>query len=85
MKQLLFKSSIVAGIATNSQGEEKQYPVDLILKKIKKIDIERISKAITENNAGPSMGLKGNCVHCGAEWFRVLDWSYNYFFDTSSL
>lgn len=83
MKQLLFRSSILSGKAKDKEGNEKEYPVDLILKKLKKIDIEKISKAITDNNAGPSMGIKGNCVHCSAEFFRIIEWNYQFFFDSS--
>ena len=85
MKQLLFRSSIVSGEATTQDGKTKQYPVDLIVKKLKKIDIEKISAAVTENNSGPLMAMKGKCIHCASEWFKVLDWGYQSFFDSSSL
>ena len=85
MKQMLFRSSILSAEAKTSDGKKKQYPVDLILKKLKKIDIEKLSGCVTENNAGPLMAMKGVCVHCKSEWFKVLDWSYNFFFDSSSL
>jgi hypothetical protein len=85
MKQLLFRSSVVSGEATTHEGKTKQYPVDLIVKKLKKIDIEKISAAVTENNSGPLMAMKGKCIHCASEWFKVLDWGYQSFFDSSSL
>jgi len=85
MKQILFRSSIANAHAEDDGGKEKNYPIDLVIKKMKKIDIEKISSAITENNAGPLMAMKGECIHCKSEWFRLLDWSYNFFFDSSSL
>lgn len=83
MKQLLFMSSI-RQVKTDKDDAAKIL-VESVVKKMKKIDIEKISAAIVENNAGPLMAMKGVCVHCESEWFRMLDWSYNYFFDSSSL
>lgn len=85
MKQLLFRSSVTQVEVKSDKDKTKNYPVDLVIKKLKKVDIEKISSAITQNNAGPLMAMKGKCIHCQAEWFRVIDWSYNYFFDSSSL
>lgn len=85
MKQLLFRSSVTQ-VEVKAEGDKtKNYPLDVVIKKLKKVDIEKISSAITQNNAGPLMAMKGTCVHCKAEWYRVIDWSYNYFFDSSSL
>ncbi len=85
MKQLLFRSSVTQVEVKSDKDKTKNYPIDLVIKKLKKVDIEKISSAITQNNAGPLMAMKGNCIHCQAEWYRVIDWSYNYFFDSSSL
>ena len=85
MKQLLFRSSVTQVEVKSENEKTKNYPLDVVIKKLKKLDIEKISSAITQNNAGPLMAMKGKCIHCQAEWYRVLDWSYNYFFDSSSL
>lgn len=85
MKQLLFRSSIREASLQDGKTSKRVIPVETVIKRMKKVDIERIANAITENNGGPLMAMKGVCIHCGSEWFRMLDWSYNYFFDSSSM
>jgi len=84
MKFLMLKSAIAG--ASNADGPIKSYvDTDTLIKKLKKIDIEKTMKAVTDNNAGPVMGVGGNCIHCNAEFIQTLDWRYDHFFDSSSL
>ena len=83
MKRLMFESSI-CGV------EDENGPVDhvdrkSVIGKLKKADIEKCIRDVVENNAGPSMLLKGDCPHCKAEFYKALEWRYEYFFDSSSL
>ena len=84
MKRLLFESCIVG--ASTADGPVEGY-VDLsnVIKKMKKIDIERCMRDSIENNGGPLMAITGDCSQCGVEWWKELDWRYDTFFDSSSL
>ena len=84
MKFLMLKSAIVG--ACNAKGPIEGF-VDLerLIRKLKKRDIEKCMKAVTDNNAGPVMGVGGTCVHCTADFVQQLDWRYDNFFDSSSL
>lgn len=84
MKRLLFESSI-AGVLQKDGPIKGYYDVDAVIWKLKKIDIEMCMMEMVENNAGPVMAIQGECEHCGTEWFKELDWSYDYFLDSSSL
>lgn len=84
LKKFMLKSSISGFFA----GEEKiQGYLDpkAVMQKMQKVDIEKSIRLITENNAGPTPVLEGECPHCQVKWSKVLDWSYRSFFDSSSL
>lgn len=85
MKALLFRSSIVGAFEGEGKRFEGFVDQESIVKKIKKVDIEKLALTIAENNCGPKMVISGDCVHCKKEWFKPLNWSYDYFFDSSSL
>lgn len=84
MKFLMLKSAI-NGASTAEGPIEGYVDTDQLLRKLKKVDIEKSMKAVTDNNAGPVMGVSGTCIHCKAEFMRQLDWRYDHFFDSSSL
>ncbi len=84
MKRLMLKSSLV-GASTDKGPVEGFYDPQAVLSKLKKVDIEKVLRDVTENNAGPHMAISGKCVHCKKEFQRLLDWSYDVFFDSSSL
>lgn len=84
MKRLLFESSMV-GVLDKDGPVQGFYDMQTVIGKLKKIDIEMCMMEMVENNAGPIMAIQGECVHCGTEWFKELDWSYDYFLDSSSL
>ena len=84
MKKVMFKSSLIG--AEGEDGPLKGFvDLEFILKRMKKIDFEMAMRDVVENNAGPAMLVKGKCPHCTSEWFRALDWTYDSFFDSSSL
>lgn len=84
MKTKLFKSSIVG--ALDAKGPIKDFVnTEVLIRKLKKIDIEKISTLVMKNNGGPSMVIGGTCTHCKTEFLKALDWRYDYFFDSSSL
>jgi len=84
IKQLLYKSSIVS--FHNDKGVITKFlNPDDVIKKMKKIDIEKIANVIQDHNAGPLMALEGKCTKCKASWYKMLDWSYDFFFGSSSL
>lgn len=84
VKRALFESSI-QGALKNGEPIDGFIDLKTVVKKLKKIDIERISKLITENNGGPDMKVGGSCPHCNAEFVKPIDWGYEIFFDSSSL
>lgn len=84
MKRLLFESSIT-GIHDSKGPIEGYHDIQNVIKKLKKYDIEMCMRDTIENNAGPTMAISGECVHCGTEWWKELDWRYDSFFDSSSL
>ena len=84
VKKALFESSI-SGATNNSEDIEGMIDFKTLIKKIKKIDIEKISKLITENNGGPDMIVGGQCPHCQSDFVKPVDWGYEIFFDSSSL
>jgi len=84
MKRLLFESSIT-GIHDSKGPIEGYVDIQNVIKKMKKIDIELCMRDTVENNCGPTMAISGECVHCGTEWWKELDWRFDSFFDSSSL
>ena len=84
VKTAIFESSI-AGAYNNDEPIEGFVDVKAVVKKLKKFDIEKLQKEITENNCGPEMLVGGECPHCKAEFVKALDWGYETFFDSSSL
>ena len=85
VKQLVFNSSIVGALVEDGKPFPGYADVKSIVKSLKKRDIEKLGGVIHENNCGPAMAVKGDCVHCKKEWFKELNWSYDYFFGNSSL
>jgi len=84
MKKLLFETSIEK-VSTSKPDNTKFFDIKTIIKKLKKIDIEKISELITDNSGGPLMAMEGKCSHCKRPFYKAIDWSYQYFFDSSSL
>jgi len=84
MKRLLFESAIAG--ASNAEGPIEDF-VDMqtVIKKLKKADIELCMAKLVENNAGPLMATSGKCQFCKTEFYKELDWRFDYFFDSSSL
>jgi len=84
VKKALFESSI-QGALDNGKPFEGFVDLKTLVKKIKKVDIEKIGSLITKNNGGPDMTVGGKCPHCNAEFVKPIDWGYELFFDSSSL
>ena len=83
MKRLMFQSSICG--AEDENGPLDHVDKRTLISKLKKADIERCIRDVVENNAGPEMVLQGECPHCKSEFYKDLNWGYEYFFDSSSL
>lgn len=79
MKEHTFRCSIV-GV----NGDVKVLP-DEIIRKLKKIDIERIHKIISTHNAGATIQAEIKCPKCKASYTRQVDWGYENFFGLGSL
>lgn len=84
MKQTMLRSSINGFMEGDSKVESYLDPLQVI-KKMKKVDIEKSIWDLTTNNSGPDMRIGGKCPHCDNEFVKVLDWSFDSFFDSSSL
>lgn len=84
IRQLLYKSSII-GFHNDKGLIEGFLNQDEVIMKMKKIDIEKIANVIQEHNAGPLMAVEGKCTKCKETWYKMLDWSYDFFFGSSSL
>jgi len=61
------------------------YVPDEIIKSIKKLDFERLDRMIARINKGPTVVITDDCKNCGKKWSRQINWSYDYFFGSSSL
>jgi len=86
MKWLLFESAI-AGV-NNAKGPlppDEFVDIKTVIKKLKKVDIELCMAKLVENNGGPLMATSGKCHYCKTEFWKELDWRFDYFFDSSSL
>lgn len=84
IKKAIFNSAIT-GCTNNGEPVEGIVVFKDMIRKIKKVDIERIGKAIVENNAGPDMKVGLNCKYCRKDFERQVSWEYESFFDSSSL
>lgn len=84
LKKSIFESSIVSCLSADGPIEGF-VDMDQVIRKLKKRDMEKLMRETLLNNGGPELVIGGKCVHCDAEWVKPLDWSYEYFFDSSSL
>ena len=84
VKKAIFNSAIT-GCTNNGELVDGFIDTKALIRKIKKIDIEKIGKVVVENNAGPDMKLSGNCLHCKKDFETQINWGYESFFDSSSL
>jgi hypothetical protein len=50
-----------------------------------KVDIEALAHLIDENEIGPALVVEATCPKCGRNFKTPIDWSYENFFETSSL
>ena len=83
-KKLMLEASVV-GIQDGGKDSEGYNDVVNLVKKMKKFDIEKLIALIVENNSGALMSLEGKCEHCKTEFRKQLNWTFDYFFDSSSL
>lgn len=84
VKKAIFNSAI-SGCTNNEKPVEGFIEMKALIRKIKKVDIERIGKKIVENNAGPDMKVALNCKYCRKDFEKQVSWEYESFFDSSSL
>lgn len=84
LKMLMLQSAI-CGASTAKGPIEGFVDSKTLIKKMKKIDIERCVKELAANNGGPVAAVGGKCIHCEVEFIKPLDWSYDHFFGSSSL
>jgi hypothetical protein len=80
MKEHTFRNSIVGVTGISGYVDS-----DLIIAKLKKIDIEYLHKTISKHNAGPEVAAEVKCDKCRGEFFRAIDWGYDHFFGIGSL
>jgi len=83
MKKLFFVSSLIG--ASEAKGAISAFVPAELLRGMHKFDIERGMAKVTENNAGPVVALSGTCKKCGIDWLKQIDWTFDSFFDSSSL
>ena len=53
--------------------------------KLRKIDFERLDRVISNHNHGPTIVVSDKCKNCNKSWNQQINWSYDYFFGSSSL
>lgn len=80
MKEIVFRNSIIG--FNDSEG---YIDIDSMLTKLHKRDIEALSNAISKHNGGPTLMLRDKCEYCNRDYFKYLNWGYDYFFGQSSL
>jgi ribosomal protein S27E len=83
VKQKFLSASIVGGV-TEEAGRVK-LDHGILVNNLSKRDLELLTKAVDDHNAGPIMGLELTCENCGQTNARPLNWTYDYFFSNSSL
>lgn len=84
MTSAIYKYSI---IGVNGEVSETFLDVENIIKKLKKVDMNRLDKIITEKNGGPSFSVETECKNsnCKSTIYKNLEWDYDNFFGPSSL
>jgi hypothetical protein len=80
IKEHTFRNSIVG-----AKGVQGIFQPDDIIKKLKKIDIERLTKALTDHNGGPEIKADVECDRCKFQFEQQIDWSFDSFFGIGSL
>lgn len=83
VKEAVLTSSFIgAGI----EGSDKMVPLDKnkIFENLSKKDIEGYYDAVDTQNGGPVMKLTYGCPSCEKEVEQPLNWTYDYFFGSSS-
>lgn len=81
-EQMLKSSYLGAGI----EGSDKEVALakEAVLEALSKRDIEGYYTAIDAHNGGPVLVLNYDCPHCEKEVSQGLNWTYDYFFVSSS-
>lgn len=78
-KLCILKNSIVG------YNDSIGYVPEEIITSIRKLDYERLDRLIGRLNKGPTVVISDDCKNCAKKWSRQINWSYDYFFASSSL
>lgn len=84
IKESMMSASLMGGLAEESK-DLLPLQKDLVLKSLAKKDIEGYYDALDKHNGGPVLAMTIPCPHCGKEFVQPLNWTYEYFFGSSSL
>lgn len=85
IKESMLQHSIIGAISEESGDKVLPLQKELILKELSKKDIEGFYDELDEHNGGPVLAMTIPCPHCEQEFHQPLNWTYDYFFGSSSL
>ena len=60
-------------------------PNELSLSTLRKLDTELLARGVSDLNLGARLVSEGKCPKCKEDFFQPMDWTYDNFFDESSL
>lgn len=84
MKLHLISQSMLIETKAKDQVIQVQ-PEEGQLSTLRKVDIVRLGKGVNDLNLGARLVSEGKCKKCKEEFFQPIDYTYDNFFDESSL
>lgn len=84
MKLHLIENSVLIETKVKDQIVHLE-PDPLALSTIRKIDTAMLGRGVTDLNLGARLVSEGKCPKCKEDFFQPMDWTYDNFFDESSL
>lgn len=85
IKDAMLRASLIG--ATSEETGDEVLALDRIkvLENLSKRDIQGYYSALDLFNGGPRLAIEHKCDACGNEHEAALNWTYDYFFESSSL
>ena len=83
VKEAMMRASLLKAIT--EEGGEVALDKNKILNGMTKRDIEGYYDKLDEFNGGPKLALEIECPSCGSHHEMPFNWTYDYFFGSSSL
>lgn len=85
IKEAMIAASIIGALTEEGGDTPIQLDKQKVLENLAKKDIEGFYDELDEHNGGPILGLDVECPSCSHKFNQYLNWTYDYFFGSSSL